>query len=331
MNFIPSHVEGGSLSAASPPSVPSDSPKHQQLDEALRALAIPFDLAVIQWRVTECSDDGTRGLMLPYADPRAYSDRLNDVFTPAGWSRKYTVQASAPVQRARRGPAAKILVTCEVTIACIGTNSGTGEEWSDKENALTAAEAQAFKRALSCFGLGRYLYDVDGEWVELGEHAVPIKIPKLPRWATPNGWLTGLRPRPRRNRHALVRANGHANTAGLTGPETNGHRQSLIAAIEATENKIGKRLYRGLLKHVARVWSPQQIQETAALEKVLAQMQGAERGVARLEAAQARLAPETVQRIVSSLNAPPAKLEDLQTLHDLVVALEKEVDAQTQA
>ena len=24
--------------------------------------------------------------MLPYADPRAYSDRLNDVFTLAGWS-----------------------------------------------------------------------------------------------------------------------------------------------------------------------------------------------------------------------------------------------------
>lgn len=55
------------------------------------------------------------------------------------------MQASAPVQRAKRGPAAKILVTCEVTIACIGTNSGTGEEWSDKENALTGAEAQAFK------------------------------------------------------------------------------------------------------------------------------------------------------------------------------------------
>ena len=114
------------------------------------------------------------------------------------------------------------------------------------------------------------------------------------------------------------------------GPETNGHRQSLVAAIEATEHKIGKRLYRGLLKHVARVWSPQQIQETAALEKVLAQMQGAERGMARLEAAQARLAPETVQRIISSLNTPPAKFEGLQALHTLVVALEKEVDAQTQ-
>ncbi len=259
--------------------------------------------------------------------PRAYSDRLNDVFTPAGWSLRYAVQASARVQRTRRGPAAKILVTCEMTIACIGTNSGTGEEWSDKENALTAAEAQAFKRALSCFGLGRYLYDIDGEWVELNERGVPSKIPKLPRWATPNGWRAGFRPKLRRNRHALVRANGHSN--GQSGVyEMNGRRQSLIVQAGAMESKIGKRFYRGLLKRLARAWSPQQIQERAVLEKVLAQMQGAERGIMRLEAAQARLAPETVRRIISSLNAPPTKLEDLKTLHSLVIALENAAEVE---
>lgn len=300
-----------------------------QLDEVFRALAIPFDLQVVQWRITEWSEDQTRGLMMPYADPRAYSDRLNDLFTPAGWSRKYTVQTSGPVQRSRRGPAAKILVTCEVTIACVGTNSGTGEEWADKENALTAAEAQAFKRSLSCFGLGRYLYDIAGEWVDLDQHGVLTTIPKLPRWATPNGWFAGLRPKPKRNRRALVRANGHS---GHGAPVVQGHAgngQDLVIAIEAMEHKIGKRLYRGLLKRAARVWSPRQIPETAVLEHVLAQMRGAERGLARLEAAQTRLAPEIVQKVVASLNAPPAKVEDLQTLHGLVIALEKEVETQT--
>ncbi len=302
-----------------------------QLDEVLRALAIPFDLQVVQWRVTEWSDDGTRGLMMPYADPRAYSDRLNDLFTPAGWSRKYAVQTSGPIQRSKRGPAAKILVTCEVTITSIGTNSGTGEEWADKENALTAAEAQAFKRSLSCFGLGRYLYDIDGEWVDLDPHRAPTRIPRLPRWATPNGWFAGLRPKPKRNRRALIRASGHSSN-GATGTQAHtGNGQDLVVAIEAMEQKIGKRLYRGLLKRLARVWNPQQIQETVVLGKVLAQMQGAERGLARLEAAQTRLAPEIVQKIFASLNAPPAKVEDLQTLHGLVVALEKEVDAQTRA
>jgi len=296
----------------------------------LRALAIPFDFPVVQWRVTEWSEDGKRGLMMPYADPRAYSDRLNDLFTPAGWSRKYAVQTSAPVQRSNRRPAAKILVTCEVTIACVGTNSGTGEEWADKENALTAAEAQAFKRSLSCFGLGRYLYDIDGEWIELDQRGVPTKIPKLPRWATPNGWFAGLRPKPKRNRRLMARADGYSGNGapGILGHAGNG--QELIVAIEAMEHRIGKRLYRGLLKRVARVWTPQQIQETTVLEQVLAQMRGAERGLVRLEAAQTRLAPEIVQKVVASLNASPTKVDDLQTLHGLVVALEKEVESQTQ-
>ena len=308
---------------------------NEEFAKVLRAMEIPFDVDLVQWRVTEWSEDGTRGLMMPYADPRAYSDRLNNLFTPAGWTRRYTVQTSAPVQRSKRGPAAKILVTCEVTIAWIGTNSGTGEEWSDKENALTGAEAQAFKRALSCFGLGRYLYDMDGEWIELDQNGVPKKIPRPPRWATPKGWLAGRRPKPRRNRRALVRANGHGSNGefrshGVNG-NGNGSSQILIAEIEAMEKRIGHRLYRGLLKRVARAWSPQQIRESAVLEQVLAQMQGAERGVMRLEAARARLAPGIVEKIVVSLNTPPAKLEDLQSLHSLVVALEKEVEvSQTQ-
>jgi hypothetical protein len=38
-----------------------------------------------------------------------------------------------------------------------------------------------------------------------------------------------------------------------------------------------------------------------------------------------------VQKVIVSLNAPPAKVEDLQTLRSLVIALEKEVEeAQTE-
>jgi hypothetical protein len=170
------------------------------------------------------------------------------------------------------------------------------------------------------------LYDTDGEWIELDQHGVPKKIPKLPRWATPKGWLAGLRPKPRRSWHALVRANGRCGNGDFAGQGVNGHDHGLVCEIEAMETKIGKRLYRGLLKHVARAWSPQQIRETALLEQGLAQMHGAERGVARLEAARARLAPEVVQKVIVSLNMPPAKLEDLQSLHTLVIALEKEVE-----
>jgi nicotinamide riboside kinase len=33
-----------------------------QLDGVLRALEVPFDVNLVQWRITEWSDDGTRGL-----------------------------------------------------------------------------------------------------------------------------------------------------------------------------------------------------------------------------------------------------------------------------
>jgi tetratricopeptide (TPR) repeat protein len=61
----------------------AQSEAREGLDRVLQALGIPFDANLVQWRVTEWSEDGARGLMMPYADPRAYSDRLNSLVTPA--------------------------------------------------------------------------------------------------------------------------------------------------------------------------------------------------------------------------------------------------------
>ena len=123
-------------------------------------LEVPFDPAQIKWRVMRTSNDGRSGLILPFADPRAYTDRLNQLFTPAGWTREYTISTVPSLTRMERGRAtvtSKVLVASAVTINRLGSHTGTGEEWADRENAVTAADAQAFKRACSCFGLGRYL------------------------------------------------------------------------------------------------------------------------------------------------------------------------------
>ena len=173
-----------------------------RLRELVAALEAPFDPAHIKWRVTNTVTTGSRngpvlrGQVLAYADPRAYTDRLNAVFGPAGWTRDYTVQVVQNFERKERGAkertiTAKIVVTCKVTIHGFGAHTGLGEEWADNENAGTAAEAQAFKRACSCFGLGRYLYDLEGQWVDLDEHKRPLRAPRLPDWAVPNGPGTG--------------------------------------------------------------------------------------------------------------------------------------------
>jgi hypothetical protein len=141
------------------PAVPELSP--QRAKELVAALEVPFDPSQIDWRVmnTTKNQQPPRGQVVPYADQRAYTDRLNALFTPAGWTRKYEIHTSATFERSKdQKVVAKVLVTCELTIFGLGSHSATGEEWADDDNAGTAAEAQAFKRACSCFGLGRYLY-----------------------------------------------------------------------------------------------------------------------------------------------------------------------------
>ena len=126
-------------------------------------------------------------------------DRLNELFTPAGWTRDDTVQLVQNFERKERGSAertikAKIVVKCKVTIHCFVAHTGLSEEWADNDNAGTAAEAQAFKRACSCFGLGRYLLTwKDSGWIwtrksaHWRRHGFPIghgrRANKVPSWA----------------------------------------------------------------------------------------------------------------------------------------------------
>jgi hypothetical protein len=65
----------------------------EEIKELIRELEVPFDPAVIDWRVTNTTRSGKlRGQVIPYADPRAYTDRLNSLFTPGGWTRKYPIK-----------------------------------------------------------------------------------------------------------------------------------------------------------------------------------------------------------------------------------------------
>ena len=95
---------------------PSTGPQFSldQIKQLIAELEMPFDPAVIEWRVTNTTKSGKlRGQVIPYSDPRAYTDRLNSLFTPAGWTRKYTVHSSANFERSRHQKmVAKVFVTC---------------------------------------------------------------------------------------------------------------------------------------------------------------------------------------------------------------------------
>jgi hypothetical protein len=297
-----------------------------RVGQIIHDLEVPFDPSVVEWRVTNTAKDKRRGQVMPYADQRAYTDRLNALVTPAGWTRKYAIHTSANFQRGKdQNTVAKIFVTCELTILGFGSHSATGEEWADDDNAGTIAEAQAFKRACSCFGLGRYLYYFDGVWVDIDDRKRPKKTPTLPEWATPDGWRKGLRPHNDSNPKS-----GHQDEVS-SAPAHNNRRNgaattkesSLVRQIEALAEPLGKALYRGLLKSVARVWDPNQIQDTALQQRVLEHLQAAERGLQRLKSALERVGTEPLPRILNSLRVVSLeRVDSLDTLKQIVLALE---------
>lgn len=112
----------------------------------------PFAPELIQWRPGATSKDKTKAQALPYVDPRDYERRLDDA-APGSWDVVFE-------------PWGETRLICKLTIHGV-TRSSTGES-ADEDKAIsigTSAEAQAFKRACSRFGLGRHFYDYHNQWV----------------------------------------------------------------------------------------------------------------------------------------------------------------------
>ena len=98
--------------------------------EALARLEEPFASKDVKWLVATTSRHGRKGHVTPYADPRAYTDRLNDIFTASGWTREYRVHTVSPITRLKKDKpiqTGKVLVTCVVSIPSVGTHSGSGD------------------------------------------------------------------------------------------------------------------------------------------------------------------------------------------------------------
>ena len=167
-----------------------------QVKQILEDLSQPFDPELIYWKPQVTSKDKKSAMCAAYADPRAYSDRLNEIVGPGGWSRQFEVYIATGMVKEKKTwkdgastsnlvSSSKVMMVSTVSVYGIGHHTSTGETWADDENAATATEAQAFKRACLPFGLGRYLYDLDTSgWIPLEDGRVKVP-PTLPDWALP--------------------------------------------------------------------------------------------------------------------------------------------------
>lgn len=122
------------------------------LEDVMVHLSKPFEPEDVSWKPQATTKDNTRALAIAYADPRAYQDRLNEV-VPGDWSDEYEVYEGGTV------------VLCKLTV-CGVTRCDIGEAPAVDQNTACSALAQAFKRAATKFGLGRYLYSLESQWVD---------------------------------------------------------------------------------------------------------------------------------------------------------------------
>jgi len=270
-------------------------------------LEVPFDPAQIKWRVMRTSDDRRSGAILPFADPRAYTDRLNQLFTPAGWTREYTISTVPSLTRVDRGKVivtSKVLVATAVTISRLGSHTGTGEEWADRENAVTAADAQAFKRACSCFGLGRYLYRFEETWVHLNGRAEPVALPILPEWALPPG---------------VTMAPSNGQGLDVRGPVDH----KLTADIEGFRGTLGADIYSEILRRAGHTNDARTIPNADRQKNVAEWMQAAARGFERLHGLVETAGDARFIAAMDNLKfATPTCLPSLAALKQLVEELE---------
>lgn len=132
-----------------------------------------FPVSEVDFKPQTFSKDRTKALAIAFVDPRAYQRRLDEVVGVANWSVEYrplgetvvvtTTKSEDGTTKHRHNGA----VICRLTITDgdrtvvreeVGEFDGTGN------SAYPTASAQAFKRACTAFGLGRYLYDLPQTW-----------------------------------------------------------------------------------------------------------------------------------------------------------------------
>jgi hypothetical protein len=100
----------------------------------------------------------------------------------------------------------------------------------------------------------------------------------------------------------------------------------LIREVEEMAGAIGKRLYRGVLKAVARAWNPTEIRDFALLQRVLTEMRSAETELLRLDVVLNQVEPGTLTPILRSLRLSSLEqVDNVDTLRRMIREIERVV------
>ncbi|WP_299432122.1 Rad52/Rad22 family DNA repair protein [uncultured Meiothermus sp.] len=148
-------------------------------------LSEPFPPEELQWRVEALSKDKRRALVVPYVDARIVLDRLDEVVGTNGWQDNYVVLHAPPPEAA-----GNYAVKCRLTVMDI-SKEDVGEGDSFK-----SAFSDALMRAAVKFGVGRFLYRLDKQWVDHDPDTGKFNSPRVDLEASVHSSLDSEAPAP---------------------------------------------------------------------------------------------------------------------------------------
>lgn len=129
----------------------------------------PFLDDELEFRVGATNSDKTKGLALAYIQARAIQNRLDEVVGIENWRVSY--------KEINGGFLAKL----ELKINNEWIAKEDGANITDYE-AIKGGISSAFKRAASVWGIGRYLYEIESQWLPIeqkGKAYIFKETPKL--------------------------------------------------------------------------------------------------------------------------------------------------------
>jgi hypothetical protein len=126
-------------------------------EDMIKRLREPFAFKDVEWKIQVTTQDKARGMAVAYIDSRAIQNRLDEVIGTFNWRNQFM-----PWQNNAQ--------LCGLSIY----DSDRGEwvtKYDGAENTdiepIKGGLSDSFKRAACVWGIGRYLYEIDGIWVEV--------------------------------------------------------------------------------------------------------------------------------------------------------------------
>lgn len=140
--------------------------------EIVKSLSEPFPEDEIGWKAQAFNQDKTRALAVPHITARHVMNRLDQVVGPVNWTTDFEFIPSLK--------AAKVMLTVfGITKSDIGFVAG------DDDAAIKGSVSDGLKRAAVLFGIGRYLYVTERQWVDWDRKKQ--KFSEQPRLILKNG------------------------------------------------------------------------------------------------------------------------------------------------